>query len=29
MATNTSVMLYDPKETSSEVSALAGFLAGY
>ena len=29
MATNTSVVLYDPQETSSEVKALAGFLAGY
>lgn len=29
MATNTSVVLYDPQETSSEVKAIAGFLAGY
>ncbi|MFP5580096.1 MAG: tyrosine-type recombinase/integrase [Acidimicrobiia bacterium] len=29
MATNTSVVLYDPQESSSEVKALAGFLAGY
>lgn len=29
MATNTSVVLYDPQETSAEVKAIAGFLAGY
>ena len=29
MATNTSVVLYDPQETSLEVKAIAGFLAGY
>lgn len=29
MATNTSVVLYDPQETSAEVKAVAGFLAGY
>lgn len=29
MAMNTSVVLYDPQETSAEVKAVAGFLAGY
>ena len=29
MATNSSVVLVDPQETSSEVKAIAGFLAGY
>jgi hypothetical protein len=29
MAANTSVVLYDPKETSTEVKTVAGFLAGY
>jgi integrase/recombinase XerD len=29
MAMNTLVVLYDPQETSAEVKAVAGFLAGY
>lgn len=29
MAMNTSVVLYDPQETSAEAKAVAGFLAGY
>ncbi len=29
MAVTHSVVLYDPKETSAEVKAAAGFLAGY
>lgn len=29
MAASTSVVLYDPQETSPEVRTLAGFLAGY